>query len=82
LVTSLPAFVLGALLGLLGTVVSVVCAVFVLVSESVPSSLYDLQRGVVRWQARLFAYHASLVDRAPPLAFDGSTHLLTPGAAA
>ena len=55
--------------------------VSVLVSESVPNSLYDLQRGVVRWQARLFTYHASLVDRAPPLSFDGSTHFFTPGTA-
>ena len=42
---------------------------WILVRETYPAALYDFQRGVLRWQARLLAYHASLVDEYPPLAF-------------
>jgi hypothetical protein len=72
LFTSLPGFLLGAIVGFVGAVASVVAAVFVLVDRRVPASIHDFMRGVVRWQARLFAYHASLVDAVPPLEFDGT----------
>ena len=37
---------------------------------SIPAGILGYQRGVLRWQARLVAYHASLVDDYPPLALD------------
>ncbi|MFT3765673.1 MAG: DUF4389 domain-containing protein [Minicystis sp.] len=72
LITSLPsAFVLG-LLGLVSWVVWLVAAVMILVTEDYPAALHAFQCGVLRWQARLFAYHASLTEPYPPFAFDAS----------
>jgi hypothetical protein len=44
--------------------------VMVLIQENYPDGLYNFQRGVLRWEARLLGYHASLVDQYPPFALD------------
>ena len=70
LLTSIPS---GFVLSLLWCVSGLLCFIavlFVLVTTSVPSSLLAFQRGVLRWNARLVAYHASLVDDYPPWSFD------------
>ena len=75
LITSIPSgFVLG-LFGIVSSVMFVVGAVTILVGNTVPASILAFQRGVLRWQARLVAYHASLVDEYPPFTFDtGNDH--------
>jgi hypothetical protein len=73
LVTSLPATVVLLLFGCLSGLVTFVAAVAVLLVERYPTSLQAFQRGVLRWQARLLVYHASLVDAYPP--FDFEAHL-------
>jgi hypothetical protein len=70
LLTSLPSAFVLTLLGLVSGVVWVIELLTVLVWEGVPASLYGFQRGIVRWLARLLAYHASLVDEYPPFSFD------------
>jgi hypothetical protein len=47
-----------------------IAALLVVLTESYPEGLYDFQCGVLRWQARLFAYHASLVEAYPPCSLD------------
>jgi hypothetical protein len=42
----------------------------ILVSERSPTSLWNIERGLVRWEARLLAYLASLVDPYPPYSFE------------
>ena len=70
LLTSIPSgFVLG-LLGIVSSVMFVVGVVTILVDGTVPPSILAFQRGVLRWQARLLAYHASLVDEYPPFSFE------------
>jgi hypothetical protein len=70
LVYSIPsAFVLG-ILGIVSGIVLLIAAVMVLIQENYPEGLYDFQRGVLRWEARLLGYHASLVDQYPPFALD------------
>ncbi len=70
LIYSIPsALVAGALLWV-AAAIWLIASVMVLVQETYPEGLYDFQRGAVRWQARLLAYHASLVDAYPPFAFD------------
>ncbi len=70
LITSIPSgFVLG-LLGIVSSVMFVVGAVTILVDNTVPASILAFLRGVLRWQARLVAYHASLVDEYPPFSFE------------
>src|SRR5205823_5929411 len=70
LVTSLPS---GAVLMLLWSVSGalwVVAALAVLLGMSIPGWILAFQRGVLRWQARLVAYHASFVAQYPPWSFD------------
>jgi hypothetical protein len=70
LIYSLPsAFVLG-ILTIPAWIVWLVAAVMILFTEEYPAGLHDFQCGVLRWQARLLAYHACLVDAYPPFAFD------------
>jgi hypothetical protein len=70
LIYSIPsAFVLG-LLGIVSGIIWLIAAVMVLIQEDYPDGLYDFQRGVLRWEARLLGYHASLVEEYPPWALD------------
>lgn len=70
LVTSLASgFVLG-ILWFLSAILWVIAAISVLFVRRPPASILAFQRGVLRWQARLVAYHASLVDEYPPFSFD------------
>jgi len=50
----------------------------VLVSESYPESLWRFLLGLVRWEAWLLAYLASLVDRYPPFTLE--TRAVSPAA--
>ena len=55
-----------ALLSVVGAIVWLIAVVLVLVNERYPESLWRFLRGLARWEACLFAYLASLVDRYPP----------------
>ena len=70
LAASLPEALILAVLGWVAGILWVVSLVFVLVRELVPPGILGFQRGLLRWQARLFAYHAAVVDVAPPYALD------------
>jgi uncharacterized protein DUF4389 len=71
LVLSIPsALVLGFLM-LISAVVMVIAVLSILIAEQYAPSLYAFQLGVVRWHARLLAYHASLVDAYPPFTLEG-----------
>jgi Domain of unknown function (DUF4389) len=56
-----------AILVLFCAIVWVVAVILVLVNESYPESLWRFMRGIVRWEACLLAYLASLVDALPAL---------------
>lgn len=71
LLTSLPEAIVLAIVGIVAGFVSFVSCLFVLFTMKVPESLLTFQRGYLRWQARLAAYHASLVDVPPPYELDG-----------
>jgi hypothetical protein len=66
ILTAIPSAFVLALLMFVSAIVWVVAAVWILVAETYPESLYRFQRGVVRWAARLLAYLASLVQGYPP----------------
>lgn len=70
LVTSLPSALVLGLLGCVSWVLAVISVVTVLVDRRVPAVIATFQIGVLRWQARLAAYHASLVDEYPPFSFE------------
>ena len=70
LIYSIPSALVLGLLTWVSYVVWVIAAVMVLIQENYPDGLYNFQRGVLRWEARLLGYHASLVDEYPPFALD------------
>lgn len=70
LATSLPSGIVLMLLWLVSGPLWVVAALTVLLGLPMPRSILAFQRGVLRWQARLVAYHASLVEEYPPWSFD------------
>ena len=70
IITAIPSAFVLALLGFVSAIVWVIAAIWVLIDQRYPESLFGFQRGVVRWLARLLAYLASLVDAYPPFSLD------------
>jgi hypothetical protein len=70
LLYSIPSLIALAILVFVGVIVWVVAVVLVLVGESYPEGLWRFQLGLVRWEAYLLAYLASLVDEYPPFALE------------
>lgn len=70
LILSIPSAVVLGLLGIVSWLLIIVGAVMILIDNQVPAGILAFQRGVLRWQARLLAYHASLVDEYPPFSFE------------
>jgi hypothetical protein len=66
LVTSLPSGIFLMLLWCVSSVLWIVAALAVLIGMAMPQSILAFQRGVLRWQARLVAYHASFIAEYPP----------------
>jgi len=73
LIYSIPSFLVLALLSVVGLILWLIAAIFILIQETYPKGIYDFFRGILRWQARLLSYHASLVDRYPPFSLDMKT---------
>ena len=75
LITTLPLAIGLALLGILSTLCWLLAMLLVLVHGEYPRVLYDFQVGVVRWLARLWGYHASLVQTYPPVSFESGSEV-------
>lgn len=69
--------IIGAL-GSVASIIWIIGSVMILISEDYSASLFDINRGVVRWIARYAPYHASLVQDYPPFAFDMGTEGAAP----
>jgi hypothetical protein len=66
IVKAIPSALVLFLISLISSIVSLIAAVSILVTEHYSESLWNFQRDVVRWEARLLAYIASLVETYPP----------------
>jgi hypothetical protein len=69
-VSAIPSLIALAILVFVGSIVWVLAVVLVLVHENYPEGLWRFQLGLVRWEACLLAYLASLVDRYPPFTLE------------
>lgn len=67
---AIPSLIVFSILAFVGAVVWVIAVVLVLADEGYPEGLWQFQRGIVRWEACLLAYLASLVDRYPPFTLE------------
>lgn len=70
LILAIPSAFVLALLSIVGAIIWIIAVIMVLIQETYPEGMYNFQLGIMRWQARLFAYIASLVDPYPPFALD------------
>jgi hypothetical protein len=66
----IPHAIVLSLIGIVAAVLTLIAAVYVVVGETYPASIYSFLRGHWRWYARVLAYLASLTDAYPPFAFD------------
>ena len=67
---SIPSLIVLAILVFVGAFVWLLAVVLVLASERYPESAWRFLCGLVRWEAYLFAYLASLNDRYPPFTLE------------
>jgi Domain of unknown function (DUF4389) len=67
---AIPSLIVLAILVFVGAIVWLIAVVLVLVNERYPDSLWRFLLGLVRWEACLLAYLASLVDRYPPFTLE------------
>jgi hypothetical protein len=67
---TVPNIVVFGIVGIGALCVWIVAGLSILVTGNYPRPLWSYQRGVNRWQSRLFAYQTSLVDQYPPFRLD------------
>jgi hypothetical protein len=67
---AIPSLIVLAILTFVGAIVWVIAVVLVLVREKYPEGLWRFLLGIVRWEACVLAYLASLVDHYPPFALE------------
>jgi hypothetical protein len=70
---AIPSAIALALLGLASSIVWLIAAVSILLTEQYPTKLWNSQYAVLGWLARLLAYLASLVEQHPPFTLDTPT---------
>ena len=69
-VYAIPSLAVLAILTFVGAIVWAIAVVSVLVDETYPEGMWRFLLGLLRWEAWLLAYLASLVDRYPPFALE------------
>lgn len=69
IIMGIPSAIVLAIISIAFIVVIPVAAISILINETVPEWAYNFTRGYMRWEARLLAYMASLVDEYPPFSF-------------
>ena len=70
LILAIPHAIVLSLLGIIFAIVWIIAAVSILINETSPKWASSYIRGYLRWNARVFAYLASLVEEYPPFSFD------------
>ncbi len=70
---AVPSLIVLALLCLIAAIVWLLAVVLVLVNERYPENAWRFLCGIVRWEANVLAYLASLTDRYPPFALDNGS---------
>jgi hypothetical protein len=70
IITAIPHGVVLGLLGIVAGVLVIIAAIIILVGETYPEGIFNFLRGYLRWQVRVYAYLAGLVQEYPPFALD------------
>ena len=70
LVRAIPSALVLGLLSIVSGIVGFIAALSILILGSCPAGCWRFQLGIVRWEARLLGYLASVVETYPPFSFD------------
>jgi hypothetical protein len=70
IILAIPSAIVLGLLGIVAAVLGLIAAIMILIQESYPEGIFNFLRGCMRWESRLLAYLAGLVQDYPPFAFD------------
>ena len=74
IILAIPHWIVLAILGFIGAFVWLGTVITILMNGTYPDWGFNYLRGYLRWNARLLAYMASLVDEYPPFSFsDGDS---------
>jgi hypothetical protein len=82
LIYSIPSAIVLTILAIVAAVIWVIAVISILIQENYAEGLYNFQLGIMRWNARLLGYHASLVEQYPPFALDTGPEAPAPSAPA
>ena len=69
IVLAIPHAIVLGFIGIAFAIVWVISAVSILINGNYPAWAFDFIRGYLRWNTRVLAYMASLVDEYPPFSF-------------
>ncbi len=69
IILAIPHAIVLGIVGIAFAVVWLIAAISILINGTYPDWAFNFIRGYLRWNARLFAYMASLVDEYPPFSF-------------
>jgi hypothetical protein len=70
IILGIPHAIVLGILSIVFAIVWIVAAVSILLNGTYPDWAFGFIRGYLRWNARLLAYMASLVDEYPPFSFE------------
>ena len=70
IIMGIPHAIVLGLLGIVFVVVWIIAAISILINGIYPQWAFEFIRGYLRWNARVLAYMASLVDEYPPFSFE------------
>lgn len=81
IILAIPHIIVLGLVGIVFVIVWLISVVSILINGVYPDWAFSFIRGYLRWNARLLAYMASLVDEYPPFSFeDGEAPVVAAGA--
>ncbi|MBI4570897.1 MAG: DUF4389 domain-containing protein [Chloroflexi bacterium] len=85
IILAIPHFLVLGIIGFIGAFVWFFTVITIFMNGTYPDWGYTYLRGYLRWEARVLAYLASLVDEYPPFSFsdgDSPAHATPPATAA
>jgi hypothetical protein len=80
IILGIPHVIVLAILGIVFAIIWIIAAISILINGTSPTWAEDFIRGYLRWNARLLAYMASLVDEYPPFSFSENGAPVAPAA--
>lgn len=78
IILAIPHAIVLGIIGIAFLVTWIIAAVSILISGAYPEWAFNFIRGYLRWNARVLAYMASLVDEYPPFSFSNGESASAP----